>query len=132
PPPATSVRAPTSARRRETSRCRARCRHPRDAARSPASRRLAESPRTARPERLETVRASGSRADSPGRPRRRARARRVPAGTSGIVSPCQLVQMVLQDDGRGRGIETFLARPPVLVALGEPAFGFYARQPLVL
>ena len=42
------------------------------------------------------------------------------------------IKIVLKNDGRGRRIEALLAHPPILLAEREPAFGFQAREPLVL
>src|ERR1051325_2402508 len=42
------------------------------------------------------------------------------------------IKIILQDDGPRRRVELGLARTPVLVPHGEPAFRFPARQPLVL
>lgn len=42
-----------------------------------------------------------------------------------------LIQIVLQDNRRCRGVETCLALPPVALVQGEPALGFHAGQPLI-
>ena len=42
------------------------------------------------------------------------------------------VEIVLQDDGGGRGIEQRFALAPVLLTQREPAFGLAARQAFVL
>ena len=42
------------------------------------------------------------------------------------------VQVILQDDGRGRGVERALAHPPVALAHGQPRLGFHRAETLVL
>src|SRR5215218_4839143 len=42
------------------------------------------------------------------------------------------IEIVLQDDRRRGGVQTLLARAPVLFPHSETAFGFVAGQPLVL
>ena len=42
------------------------------------------------------------------------------------------IKIILKNDRRGGRIKALLPRPPVLLAEGEPAFGFPAREPLVL
>src|SRR5687768_8571984 len=49
-----------------------------------------------------------------------------------ITTSFPLVEIVLQDHGRGRRVELLLARAPVFLADREPAFCFPARQTLVL
>src|SRR6266550_4091414 len=61
-----------------------------------------------------------------------------PAATSTMTSSTiesalrTAIKIILQDDGRRRGVELGLSRTPVFVPHGEPAFRFPARQPLVL
>src|ERR1044071_7457380 len=42
------------------------------------------------------------------------------------------VEMILQDDRGGHGVDLCLPGAPVLLTRREAAFGFHARQPLVL
>src|SRR5512133_704950 len=42
------------------------------------------------------------------------------------------IKIVLQDDGRRRGVEPRLSRSPVFIVQCEAAFRFATRQPLVL
>src|SRR5688572_8306748 len=42
------------------------------------------------------------------------------------------IEIVLENASGGRGVELLFPRPPVLLAQGQPALRFLARQPLVL
>ena len=52
--------------------------------------------------------------------------------TSRLTAAFARVQVILQDDGCRRGIEPFLAFPPVALAQRQAALGLAAREPLVL